>query len=155
MSLVLCFSILISSFKAFSFIFNLRASSFCFCFSNSIFCLFSLSISSSLIFLFCSSFKNLYCEIEFAILSKNAWIYFSKLKLILKLIFGFKENWNLTSLEIKLFCLISIDFIFFCFFFVFVYWSFFVTNFLDFILFFFFIFFFHFQDTQILSIIYW
>jgi hypothetical protein len=92
MSLVLCFSILISSFKAVSFNFNLNASSFCFCFSNSILALVSLSISSSLIFLFCSSFKNLYCEIELAILSKNAWIYFSKLKFILKLIFGFKEN---------------------------------------------------------------
>jgi hypothetical protein len=91
-SLVLCFSILISSLKALSFSFNLSASSLCFCFSNSIFSFVSLSISSSLILLFCSSFKNLYCEIEFAILSKNAWIYFSKLKFIVKLIFGFTEN---------------------------------------------------------------
>ena len=91
-SLVLCFSILISSLKTLFFSFNLSASSLCFCFSNSIFSFVSLSISSSLILLFCSSFKNLYCEIEFAILSKNAWIYFSKLKFIEKLIFGFKKN---------------------------------------------------------------
>ena len=100
-SLFLCFSNFISSLSACSLIliFNFSSSSFSFwsfTFSNC-----SFSICSNFNLRFWSSFKVWYFSIVSEILSKNDWIYFSRLKLNLKLNFGLRDSWNFTTLEIK------------------------------------------------------
>ena len=101
-SLVLCFSSFISSLRVCSLnlVFNISSSFFFFC--NAIFSILSFSIFSNFNLLVSSFFKILYFVIVSEILSKNAWIYFSKLKFILILIFGLNDNCILTNLEIKL-----------------------------------------------------
>ena len=100
-SFVLCFSNLISSFKACSFNFTLNSTSFCFSFAISIFSNLSLSCFSNLTFLASSFLRILYCKIVSDILSKNAWIYFSILKFIWNFISGFNEFWKLITFKIK------------------------------------------------------
>jgi hypothetical protein len=101
MSFVLCFSSLISSFNACSFNLVFNSSSFCFIFSSLIFSNLSFSCFSNFNLLASSFFRVLYSDIVFAILSKNACIYFSKLKFILNLISGLKEFWKLIIFKIK------------------------------------------------------
>ena len=119
MSLALSFSSLISSFNAFSLSLVCSSSSFTFCFWICNFSFSFFSISSSCLLLFSSAFKVLYSNILLAILSKKAWIYFSKLKLILKLNSGFKECWRVTTLDIKVTFFLVLTFCFFLFVFVF------------------------------------
>ena len=100
-SFVLCFSNLISSFKACSFNLTFNSASFCFSFAFSIFSNLSFSCFSNFNLLASSFFKILYCEIVSAILSKNAWIYFSTPKFNLTLNSGFREFWKLTNFKRK------------------------------------------------------
>ena len=109
MSLALFFSIFISSLKVCSFNLIFNSSSFCFSFSSLIFSNLSCSCLSNFNLLTSSFLTILYWSIAFAILSKNAWIYFSKLKFILKFISGFKEFWKLIILRIKFSFLGSLD----------------------------------------------
>ena len=102
MSLVLCFSNLISSLRAWSFNFNFKSSSFFLFFCISIFFNLSFSNCSILNLLFSSFLRILYFAIESEILSKNTWIYFSSLEYRFILKFGFIDNWNFTILYIKL-----------------------------------------------------
>ena len=117
MSLALSFSSLISSFNAFSLSLVCSSSSFTFCFWICNFSFSFFSISSSCLLLFSSAFKVLYSNILLAILSKKAWIYFSKLKLILKLNSGFKEFWSSTILDIMVafFLVLTFRFLLFVF----------------------------------------
>jgi len=119
MSLALSFSSLISSFNAFSLSLVCSSSSFTFCFWICNFSFSFFSISSSCLLLFSSAFKVLYSDILLAILSKKAWMYFSKLKLILKLNSGFKEFWSVTSLDTKVTFFLVLTFCFFLFVFIF------------------------------------
>ena len=119
MSLALSFSSLISSFNAFSWNLVCSSSSFTFCFWICNFSFSFFSISSSCLLLFSSAFKVLYSNILLAILSKKAWIYFSKLKLILKLNSGFKEFWSSTTLDIMVAFFLVLTFLFFLFVFIF------------------------------------
>jgi len=123
MSLALSFSSLTSSFNAFSLNLVCSSSSFIFCFWVCSFSFSFFSISSSFLFLFSSAFNILYSSILLAIPSKNAWIYFSKLKLILKLNSGFKEFWSVTILDIKVsfFLILILFFLFFTFLFLIVF----------------------------------
>ena len=94
----------------------------CFSFAISIFSNLSFSSFSSFNLLASSFFKILYCEIVSAILSKNAWINFSKPKLNLKLNSGFNEFWKFNNFNKKpcFFGLADLIFIgFFCFLFFF------------------------------------
>ena len=136
MSLVLCFSNLISSFKVCSFNLIFNSCSFCFWFWRSIFSCLTFSIFSSFNLLVSSFFNILYCPIVLAILSKKDWINFSIPKLILRLISGFKEFCKLINFKIK-FCFFGfVDFITlltFFIFFIFLYFNF-DRNFLAFFL---------------------
>ena len=116
-SFILCFSNLISSFKTFSFNLTFSSDSFCFSLAISIFSNLSCSCFSNFILLASSFFMILYCEIVSDILSKNAWIYFSKLKFNFKLIFGFREFWKFIIFKRKLFSLSFFSF-YFCFFYI-------------------------------------
>jgi len=113
MSFVLCFSNLISSFKACSFNLTFNSASFCFSFAISIFSNLSCSCFSNFNLLASSFFRILYCEIVSAILSKNAWIYFSKPKFNLNLNSGLREFWKLINFKRKFDCFDSIDLYFF------------------------------------------
>ena len=110
MSLALCFSNLASSFKACSFNLTFNSCSFCLSFAISIFSCLSLSCFFNFNLLSSSFLRILYWEIVDAILSKNAWIYFSKLKFILKFISGFREFWKLITFKIKFCFFRTLDF---------------------------------------------
>ena len=131
MSLALSFSSLISFFNAFSLSLVCSSSSFICCFWVRSFSFSFFSISSSFLFLFSSAFNILYSSILLAILSKNAWIYFSKLKLILKLNSGFKEFWSVTTLDIKVsfFLILILFFWFFTFLFLIIFFLWIITFF--------------------------
>ena len=127
MSLVLCFSNLISSFKVCSFNLIFNSCSFCFWFWRSIFSCLAFSIFSSFNLLVSSFFNILYCPIVLAILSKKDWINFSIPKLILRLISGFKEFCKLINFKIKSCFFGFVDFITlltFFIFFIFLYFNF-------------------------------
>ena len=101
MSLFLCFSSLISSFKACSLSLTFNSCSFCFWFEIEIFSNLSCSCFSNFNLLVSSFLSVLYWSMVWAILSKNAFIYLSKFKLILKLNLGFKEFWIVINFNRK------------------------------------------------------
>ena len=117
-SLFLCFSNLISSFKACSWSLTFNSCSFCFWFAIEIFSNLSSSCFSNFNLLVSSFLSILYWSIVLAILSKKPFIYFSIFKLILKLNWGFKEFWKFINFSRKVWSievLLSLTFIFLVF----------------------------------------